>query len=82
MKKAREIREDLFGSQLSLFTWSDIEMAIKLAQIDTIKETVKRCVKNVKTKMVDGGWQGCSTSYPAIDKQSILDIENELMLEL
>lgn len=48
MKTPEEIRVYLFGTQLSLFTWIDINRAIKQAQIEGYNEALKDAVKNVK----------------------------------
>ena len=41
MKTPEQIREYLFGTQLSLFTWVDIDRAIKQAQIEAYNEGIE-----------------------------------------
>ena len=54
--------------------------AIREAQKDAIKSTIKECVNNIK--LTNYTHNGRYTPYPVLDIQSILSVEDKLIKKL
>jgi hypothetical protein len=53
MKTPEQIREYLFGDQLSLFTWADIDRAILYTQTQTYNQAVADCFQIISDERLD-----------------------------
>ena len=81
MKKAKEwFEEELSGEPL---TQESVIEVLKMVQIDTIKETCKRCSESAEVKytFVSTGDYSGHDKY-IIDKNSILQVAEKLKEEL
>ena len=63
--------------QLAITLNPDLNI-IKTAMKEACKQTLELAAENAKTKDIDGGWQGCETTYTIVDKQSILNTINQI----